>query len=48
MTKDPYYRRWYSETYHDQYREYRKLDKDDQKRYWDWRHDHEHEHEHEH
>lgn len=55
--EDAYYHRWYGDNYHDQYRDYRKLNKDEQKRYWDWRHseagrdhdkDHDHDHDHDH
>jgi len=44
--EDPYYRRWYGENHHDQYREYKKLDNGEQKRYWDWRHAQDHDREH--
>ncbi len=43
-----YYNQWTVETHHDN-RDFRKLDKDDQKRYWDWRHSHgDHDHDHDH
>jgi hypothetical protein len=32
-----YYNRWLDEERHER-REYRKLNNDDQKRYWEWRH----------
>jgi hypothetical protein len=35
-----YYHQWAVETHRDTDRDYRKLDKDDQKQYWDWRHHH--------
>jgi hypothetical protein len=47
--EDTYYRQWYGTNYHDQYRDYRKLNKDEQKRYWDWRHNqqgHDHDRDH--
>jgi hypothetical protein len=34
-----YYNRWLDEN-HREHRDYRKLNKEDQKRYWDWRHSH--------
>jgi hypothetical protein len=53
--EDVYYRQWYGANYHDQYRDYRKLNKEEQKRYWDWRHsdagrdrDHSHDRDHDH
>ena len=37
--EDAYYHRWYGETYHDRgYREYRRLNRDEQRNYWTWRH----------
>lgn len=45
--EDGYYRRWYGENYHDrEYRDYRRLNHEEQKRYWDWRHSHDHDHDH--
>lgn len=45
--EDAYYRRWYGENYHDRtYRDYRKLNHDEQKRYWDWRHSSDHDRDH--
>ena len=40
--EDAYYHQWYGANYHDQYRDYRKLNKDEQKRYWEWRHSQDH------
>jgi len=34
-----YYHQWTAEN-HREDRDFRKLDRDDQKRYWDWRHNH--------
>ena len=33
-----YYDRWAAETHRDSHRDFRKLKKDEQKDYWDWRH----------
>jgi len=38
-----YYRQWVVEN-HKPDRDFRKLDRDDQKQYWDWRHSHEDHH----
>jgi hypothetical protein len=35
-----YYRRWAGERHRDEHREFRKLKPDEQKDYWNWRHDH--------
>jgi hypothetical protein len=35
-----YYQQWVVETHRDPHRDFRKLDKDDQKQYWTWRHSH--------
>jgi hypothetical protein len=35
-----YYNQWAVETHHDPHRDFRKLSKDEQKQYWDWRHNH--------
>ena len=35
-----YYNRWTVETHHDSHRDYRKMHKNDQKQYWEWRHKH--------
>jgi len=43
-----YYNQWTVETHHDQHRDYKHLNKDDQKAYWDWRHSHDHDHDHDH
>jgi hypothetical protein len=37
--EDLAYRRYYDER-HEPYRDYNKLNKGDQKNYWNWRHDH--------
>jgi len=34
-----YYNQWLTENHRD-HQDFRKLHKEDQKRYWDWRHDH--------
>jgi hypothetical protein len=39
-----YYNRWAGETHRDPHRDFRKLNKDDQKQYWTWRHNHEEHH----
>lgn len=36
-----YYNQWTVETHHDK-RDFRKLNHDEQKQYWDWRHSHDH------
>ena len=41
-----YYNQWTVETHRDQHRDYRKLNKDEQKEYWNWRHDHDRDHDH--
>jgi hypothetical protein len=39
--EDVYYRQWYTTTYHDRdYRNYRRLNKNEQGNYWKWRHEH--------
>ncbi|HTR65598.1 MAG TPA: hypothetical protein VMH85_07485 [Terriglobales bacterium] len=48
-----YYNQWAVETHHDPHRDFRKLNQDDQKNYWNWRHshgdnDHDHDHDHDH
>ncbi|HUJ96344.1 MAG TPA: hypothetical protein VLW84_13820 [Terriglobales bacterium] len=35
-----YYNQWATETHHDPHRDFRTLNKDDQKDYWTWRHNH--------
>jgi hypothetical protein len=35
-----YYNRWANETHRDPHRDFRKLNKDEQKEYWTWRHNH--------
>jgi hypothetical protein len=35
-----YYNQWAVETHHDPHRDFRKLNHNDQKAYWDWRHRH--------
>ena len=39
-----YYQQWARETHHDEHADFRKLPKDDQKQYWDWRHSHDKDH----
>jgi len=47
-SEEGYYQQWERDN-HRQDRDYRKLDKDDQKQYWDWRHSHDdHDHDHDH
>ena len=41
-----YYNQWVIEIHSDPHRDYRHLSKEDQKRYWDWRHHHDHDHDH--
>lgn len=39
--EDRYYHTWYGETYRDRpYRDYRHIRRDDQRAYWNWRHQH--------
>jgi hypothetical protein len=40
-----YYAQWEREE-HREHHEYRQLKKDEQKKYWDWRHSHDHDHDH--
>jgi len=35
-----YYNRWAAETHRDPHRDFRKINKDEQKEYWTWRHNH--------
>ena len=35
-----YYNQWAGETHRDAHRDFRKLNKGEQKEYWDWRHKH--------
>jgi hypothetical protein len=46
-----YYRQWTNENHRD-YRDFRRLNHDEQKEYWTWRHghhdDHDHDHDHDH
>ena len=47
VREDDYYQRWAVENHMDPYRAYRNLSREDQRRYWDWRHrkqrrDHDH------
>lgn len=45
--EDRNYHQWYGDTYHGRdYRDYRKLNRKDQERYWAWRHDHDRDHDH--
>jgi hypothetical protein len=37
-----YYNQWVVESHAEAHRDYRHLSKEDQKRYWDWRHNHDH------
>lgn len=40
--EDRVYHEWYGQTYNGRaYRDYRKLNRRDQERYWNWRHSHE-------
>jgi hypothetical protein len=39
-----YYNRWSVETHRDPHRDFRQLNKDEQKEYWTWRHNHENDH----
>jgi hypothetical protein len=39
-----YYQQWVAENHIDRHRDYRHLSKDEQKRYWDWRHSRDHDH----
>jgi hypothetical protein len=39
-----YYNQWVTEEHIDPHRDYNHLSKDEQKRYWDWRHSHDHDH----
>jgi hypothetical protein len=41
-----YYNQWVVEVHGDPHRDYHHLSKEDQKRYWDWRHNHDHDHDH--
>jgi len=51
-----YYRQWARENHRDEHQDFRKLNKDDQQRYWQWRHgqannqghDHDHDHDNDH
>ncbi len=38
-----YYNQWATETHHE-HKDFRKLNKDEQKQYWDWRHNHDDHH----
>jgi hypothetical protein len=52
--EEGYYRQWATENHRDPNRDFRKLDKNDQQRYWQWRHnqsgqqDHARNHDHDH
>ena len=35
-----YYNQWTVETHRDQHRDFRKLNRDEQHEYWEWRHNH--------
>ncbi|HTJ88348.1 MAG TPA: hypothetical protein VL349_13860 [Terriglobales bacterium] len=41
-----YYNQWVIEIHGDPHRDYRHLSKEDQRRYWDWRHHHDHDRDH--
>jgi hypothetical protein len=41
-----YYNQWVIEIHGDTHRHYRQLSREDQKRYWEWRHHHEHDRDH--
>jgi hypothetical protein len=42
-----YYHRWTAETHRDEHRDFRRLNKEEQKEYWTWRHNHgDHDHDH--
>lgn len=41
--EDDHYRAWLSER-HYEYRDFRRLDPDQQRDYWKWRHNHDHDH----
>jgi protein-tyrosine phosphatase len=46
-----YYRQWADETHRDHDRDFKRLNKDEQKEYWTWRHnhgDHDHDKDHDH
>lgn len=43
-----YYNQWVAENRMDAHRDYRHLSKEDQKRYWDWRHNRDHDHDRDH
>ena len=38
--EDVYYRQWAVETRHDAHRDYRHLNREEQREYWSWRHNH--------
>ena len=39
-----YYNQWVVEYHRDPHRDYRHLSREDQRRYWDWRHQRDHDH----
>jgi hypothetical protein len=41
-----YYNQWTTENHMDSRRDYQRLSKEDQKRYWDWRHNNDHDRDH--
>jgi hypothetical protein len=43
--EDAYYERWAREHHRESHREFRKLNRDEQKEYWNWRHAHSDRHE---
>jgi len=43
-----YYQQWSVDTHRDGHRDFRKLNDDEKKEYWNWRHQHDHDHDHDH
>jgi hypothetical protein len=41
-----YYQQWSVETHRDSHRDFRRLPPEQQKEYWDWRHNHDRDHDH--
>jgi hypothetical protein len=39
-----YYQRWSTETHRDPHRDFRRLPPEEQKEYWNWRHNHDNDH----
>lgn len=46
--EEVYYQQWVVETHRDAHRDYRHLNKDEQREYWNWRHNHDHDHDRDH